>query len=482
MLVDQGWGIDLYKTHLQNRTSSPASISGLQTWISPRFSGLVLIGRADDKSGNSRHGTFNGFSGQTVYVRDIASGSSIYHSMDFDGTDDYIAVSDHNDFSFVSGSADQPFSLSAWINTDSATQSPIMGKAVENVSSSEYRFGLDASGKLRIILNSLGNTGTKIQSLADSALSTGTWYHVAMTYDGSETETGLNLYVDGSLVSQTRSETGSYQNMNNTSSDLEIGVDLRSSGFVQWMNGHLQDCRVYNSELTDANISTIYAAGPGDNDTLSAIGQWLLDGQGSTYDDAPIQALLDKSGNQNDWTGEGTYKLDWVGGEPAIEFNASSDYFVTDSAINLPLLHVFAVQYLPASGAHIILEQSSDANSNDGFFMYGGNPRAVINGATGTASISVAETAGSWDIREIMYDGTNVYSYRLGNQTGSTAAALGALGNDNIYMGARGGSSLFHDGHIAEVLVYNRNLSLLERNTVRDFLADPYNLTLLDDD
>ena len=42
------------------------------------------------------------------------------HSVNLDGSNDYIEISDHDDFSFGNGTTDSSFSISAWAKLDSA--------------------------------------------------------------------------------------------------------------------------------------------------------------------------------------------------------------------------------------------------------------------------------------------------------------------------------------------------------------------------
>ena len=81
--------------------------------------------------------------------------------------------------------------------------------------------------------------------------STGTWYHIVLTYNGTED----SLYVDGSFHS---SKTRTYTINDAT---LRIGGSPAYSGEHE-LDGYLSDFRVYDYGLSAAEVSTLYADGP----------------------------------------------------------------------------------------------------------------------------------------------------------------------------------------------------------------------------
>jgi chitodextrinase len=83
------------------------------------------------------------------------------------------------------------------------------------------------------------------EAKAPSALTAGTWAHLATTYDGAN----LRLYVNGTLAA-TVAKTGTIATSSNP---LQIGGD---SLYNQFFNGTIDDVRVYNAALTAAEIQT----------------------------------------------------------------------------------------------------------------------------------------------------------------------------------------------------------------------------------
>ena len=117
--------------------------------------------------------------------------------LDFNGSSDYISIPDHNDFSFGNGSADDPFSVSAWIKADDLTNFPIVTKGVYNTSG-EWFFQTNSSDKLEFYLADESVASCYTGRSYNTALTSyqQQWIHVCATYSGNEADAdaGINLY------------------------------------------------------------------------------------------------------------------------------------------------------------------------------------------------------------------------------------------------------------------------------------------------
>jgi hypothetical protein len=87
--------------------------------------------------------------------------------------------------------------------------------------------------------------GAHAEAKNTSALPTNTWTYLSETYDGS----AVRLYVNGNLVSSAPAS-GSIASSSNP---LQIGGD---SIYGQYFNGLIDEVRVYNTALTQAQIQT----------------------------------------------------------------------------------------------------------------------------------------------------------------------------------------------------------------------------------
>jgi hypothetical protein len=179
-------------------------------------------------------------------------------SLDFDGADDYITITDTDDLSFGDTSNDSPFSISAWINLDDATNCCIFSKGSSTVA--EYRFDTAFNDVLMIYLldNAVGSgfAGTEVNSAFTSYQ--GSWTFVTATYDGSETASGLNIYINGNLAPSS-DYSNAYTAMHNQAQSAVIGRIWNNGS--NYCDGQIDDVRVYNYALTQDQIQMLYNEG-----------------------------------------------------------------------------------------------------------------------------------------------------------------------------------------------------------------------------
>lgn len=100
----------------------------------------------------------------------------------------------------------------------------------------------------------------------NTALSTST-YHIACTYDGGTSSSGLKIYIDGvEESSYTDLSSGTYTQMRNTSSDLFVGTsgDSGSSGHSCDFDG----LALWDKELSQEEITSIYNKQSAGNELL----------------------------------------------------------------------------------------------------------------------------------------------------------------------------------------------------------------------
>ena len=244
-------------------------------------------------------------------------------ALDFPGTDEYISIPDHDDFSFGSGTADSdvPFSLSAWIYMD-ADPFPIISKGGYNQGDGEYAFLVSGSGYLALELYDESVSSCYLGKQYQTAIPLGSWAHVAATYDATEASSGIELYVNGVQVTAAlyQGNEGSYVAMENLGHTLMIGEAKGPS----YANGKISDVRVYDSVLSAANVAKLASkmhVGLG-----SPIGWWKLNE--STIDDVSAGSVLDSSKN--------THHGQCVGWNDAAAVIASQDYTTFGLDIQAP--------------------------------------------------------------------------------------------------------------------------------------------------
>jgi len=202
------------------------------------------------------------------------------NSFSFDGVDDYFIVPNTSGLSFGNGTTDSPFSISAWVKMTDATKFRIATK-YENANK-EYLFTTDGGDRLSLALYDNSN-GARIQRKYNTALTSfqGSWIHLTATYSGNGSSTGLKIYLNGSRVDDTDSNSGSYTAMENTTAPFEIGKNLSTVA-----NGHIDEVAIFTTELSASDITAIYNNGePQSLDAYSPF-VWFRMGDNATWNGA----------------------------------------------------------------------------------------------------------------------------------------------------------------------------------------------------
>ncbi len=214
-----------------------------------------------DSSGNNNHGTVTG-------------ASLIGEAALFNGTSDYIDLGDVADLDFGDGSADEPFSVGAWVNMTDSTNFKIASKDYQWVFQTQSN---DLFGLWLVDASTGGAVGG--YKVGDISALQGQLHHYAATYDGSTSYTGIKLYIDGVEFAATNNSSGSYTAMEPTGNNGYIGRYTTS-----YSNGLISHVRIYDRALSEADIQTIYNQG-GEGRAVTQIstkskgliGHWELD-------------------------------------------------------------------------------------------------------------------------------------------------------------------------------------------------------------
>jgi PKD repeat protein len=185
-------------------------------------------------------------------------------ALDFDGVNDYGQLDDVDASPVVpcqSGATTQRFSITAWINpVNLDDRRPILAKQGTLVGGSQRGFMFSAgtaSGdrRLEIEIFSGDGAGEKSSLVSAQPLDVGRWQHVAITYDFVSDGTSLlSLFVDGVEVGALTSAVGPLQG---TPQPLTLGRYFWSSGYSRYFDGQLDDVRVYDRALSQAEIITV---------------------------------------------------------------------------------------------------------------------------------------------------------------------------------------------------------------------------------
>ncbi len=408
---------------------------------------------AGDSSGNSNAGTLSG--------ANWTSSGKFGKALEFDGTNDKVSVPDANSLDLTNG-----MTLSAWIKPDTLTdyRTVLLKERPSNLS---YALSASSDSANKPVVEIAGN-----QHVGPSVLSTGTWTHLAGTYDGAH----LRLYVNGVQVSSMAA-----------TSTIPVGANPLSIGGTSWgeyFDGLIDEVRVYNRALSQTEIQT-------DKDTSIAAQTGSGGGGGGGpvdlvaaygFDEGSGAAVSDSSGNSHSgtisgatWTSSGKYgkALNFDGVNDRAEV-ADADALDLTSAgtvsawvkpddISSQWQGVVTKQHGTTNGAY-----SLDADSEHSRPQIAvQNPSANWYEARGTAAL----TNGAWTHLAGTWEGQNLKLYVNGalvrtlTMQGPVRSSTGVLriGGTEAF----GGQDYF-DGLIDEVRLYRRALSQTEIETDKD--------------
>ena len=214
-----------------------------------------------------------------------ASGA-VGRSFAFDGTNQYAEVPSSSGIAF-SG----PFTVEGWINYDhlyGVYGSVICAKGRDAEAAVDWALAVSSSYNLRPHVNTLDSGWTYFDG--STTLQPGTWYHVAMVYDG----TTLTVYVNG--VSDGSADLSG--DVQVTSGSLRIGAyaPINGSSSKCFFPGKIDELTVYNRALEAPEISAIYSAGCAGKCKVDTDGDGLTDLQ---------EAFLGTDPNAADTDGDG---------------------------------------------------------------------------------------------------------------------------------------------------------------------------------
>ncbi|MEK9178657.1 MAG: LamG domain-containing protein [Patescibacteria group bacterium] len=209
---------------------------------------------AGDSSGRGNSGTITiGASGtQTSVGTCSTSGTARYngvsgkynYSVNFDGTDDYVTLSDSAALKPTTA-----LTVSAWVKptnftcAGADTNCTIFTKYGGNFQG--YRFFTNSSG---IVGMRICTPSTCPGTDSAQALATGTWSHVVGVWDGAS----VRIYINGRQSGSTGTATAITQD----TTAPTIGKASWYNG--DYFNGQIDDVKVFNYALTAGQVKTLY--------------------------------------------------------------------------------------------------------------------------------------------------------------------------------------------------------------------------------
>lgn len=426
------------------------------SWTNDCSTGTVL-----DSSGMANNGTAcpNAF-GPTGGVA-----GKFGNSGNFDGTNEYIKVTQPASLSFTSD-----FTVSLWVKTtrsDTWTWNggtngfpTLIGQDVAGCSGGEndWFFGLDL-GKPQF-----WQAGTSCDILtADNTVNDGTWRLITVTRVRSS---GLiSIFIDGQLHKSAVLGTGPM----NGAADLFMGSINGSSDFF---DGQMDDVRLYNRALSGSEVAALYNWAPG------PAGYW-------PFDENTGQSTYDKSSNASTGTFGGTVEPIWKTGK-----YGSGLFFTNTTAANSRVdisspavldqptaLTISAWIYPQTEGENSfgrIIDKGTDNSCTSGWCFSttssGGAGRLEFRVDHATTDLlrqsgNNSITLNTWQYVTVVWDGSSTAAkikfYVNGVEVSTYATTTNGIGGktddsaSNIRLGNDNSTSRTFDGTLDDIRVYN---------------------------
>jgi hypothetical protein len=133
-----------------------------------------------------------------------------------------------------------------------------MGKWNDSVS--ETSFCINAAGGTPLSLYVYGTIDNFnfIGRTYSGSLAPNTWYHLVGVYNGGTTADSIKLYLNGVRVDDGTDSRGTFDSIPNTTAPFVIGATDPPNYYFA---GKIDDVRVYNRTLSDAEVKQLYNAG-----------------------------------------------------------------------------------------------------------------------------------------------------------------------------------------------------------------------------
>ena len=181
-------------------------------------------------------------------------------------TDGLVGPSNTSEFHFGTATEDSPFSVSFWTNCASGDGSADL-LTYGLADNGPRAWGMHIySNKLYFRLTDDYSETNRIGSYVNNTsyvgnATIGDWVHIVGTYDGSSSSDGLNIYIDGVLMTTSTDNNGSYTAMGTASALAELRAG--SGANMSSLAGSIAEISIFSKELSQREVSALYEAKDG---------------------------------------------------------------------------------------------------------------------------------------------------------------------------------------------------------------------------
>ena len=321
------------------------------------FDGKNMVSNVADSSATGLNGMLIGQTSTTTTIGRIGQ------ALSFDGSNDYVQIPNGT----AIGGLRNNFSIGFWTRLDSTPASGDKafiwpGETTDNGFHVRY-----SNQKINFTLKGVADYTTN----ASFFTSTGSWHHIGIVLDASN---DAHFYKDGIFI-----ETVAGATQGNVNSDDQYYLGAATNGGSNpsrfFLDGDLDDFRIYNRTLTASEIKRLYGIGAtthiattpksgGQGLDSGLVGHWTFDGKNM------ISNVADSSGQANHGALTGQTSTTTVPGVigQALSFDGVNDYVSIPYSslfdVGTGNVSVFGWVYLTKSGAaQMIIDRNNTAQN-----------------------------------------------------------------------------------------------------------------------
>jgi len=334
-------------------------------------------------------------------------------SLDFDGVDDYVNVTDHSSLDVTN-----EFTIAAWVySRDLSTNPnyPIVSKSDADVGiRNGYMMYFNTGGSLKLIV---GDASSNDSSNVAAVIPENEWTHVAATYSFGEVE----LYENGSnTVSDTLSVTPTAG-----SNDLRIGGSAITNFGTMQFDGLMDDIRIYDRALMANEIEALAGGHP--MDTSGTI---------TLQDDLTVNGdIIFGDGTFNVAAGPRTINVgkNWIMGDATVDLvtnQAVVDFNVDGNNNTIQGSNTFYNLNLTSTPAKSLTIDSGSVQT-----IASGGVMTIQGSASGDVTVNSSDGSTQWDVHFTDTHSTDKFAYvnlnNSGCDAGTAVADMYGTGNSN---------------------------------------------------
>ena len=250
------------------------------------------------------------------------------YSLQLNGTNQYVNLGTltNSDLQPTQASMDNTgFTMACWIYIDTVSAGEYIFSIAGSGQSNYYGYKFVVGGQGPLVAHIFGLNGStpgagsnnrRSLRTANGSISAGQWYHVAWVIEAGSMEPTINtndwgLFINGSKVTSGLVASGNVNTNLSYINASSIGATLRPSASAL-LDGLMNNAAVWNSDLSDANITAIYNSGtPIDlstnagnyTESSNLIAWWRFnEGTGTSYTDSSTNSFTGSGVNTPTWS------------------------------------------------------------------------------------------------------------------------------------------------------------------------------------